>query len=193
MMRSYNYQRCLILLITLWMLPSASHSEVVPFGDLSLGLGVQTLSDSDEGAVGYVSKAGVGLQLLPFISVQASLWAWGSNNNQSTESSEDDETDNMSFESLGVSWEATLQLPFPNPKSDFRSGPYYRFGKQCWSAVLSGVLQPWSGRGCNDLHAIGLVFPSTRKTRAALYIEALQTNFDNLESDSIQVGVKIPL
>jgi hypothetical protein len=173
------------------VLPSVGHSEIVPFADFSLGLGVQTLSDSDEGAVGHVSKAGMGLQLLSFVSVQASLWAWRSNN-QSTESSEDGETDNMSFESLGVSWEVTLQLPFPNPESDFRSGPYYRFGKQCWSAVLSGVLQPWSGRGCNDLHAIGVVFPSTHKTRAAFYIEALQTDFDDLESDSIQVGVKVP-
>lgn len=181
----------LTLLICLWVLPAVTHSEVVPFADFSLGLSVQTLADSDEGAVGYVSKAGLGLQLLPFISVQTSLWAWRSNN-QSTESSQDD-TDDMSFESLSVSWEATLLLPFTNPKSDFRTGPYYRFGQQCWSAVLSDVLEPWSDRGCSDLHAVGFVFPSVHKTRAAFYIEALRTDFDNLESDSIQVGVKVPL
>ena len=181
----------LILLISLYGLPAVSHSDVVPFADFSLGLSVQTLADSDEGAVGYVSKAGLGLQLLPFISVQTSLWAWRSNN-QSTESSQD-EADEMSFESLGVSWEATLLLPFANPKSDFSAGPYYRFGQQCWSAVLSGVLEPWSGRGCNALHGVGIVFPSTHKTRAAFYIEAVQTDFDSLESDSIQIGVKVPL
>ena len=195
--------RChlLWLLLVFGALPLTSYSEVIPFADFSLGLSVQTLDssyeddeeDNDDGTVSYVAKAGIGLQLSSFMSVQTSLWGWSSNTDKSRDSSDDDDTSNLTFEGLSVSLEATLQLPFSNEHSDFHSGPYYRFAKQCWSAVLSGLVKPWSGRGCNDLHAVGIIFPSTHRTRAAFYIEVVQTEFDELQSDAVQIGVKVPL
>lgn len=180
-----------IVLVLLLSLSSMSHSEVIPFGDFSVGLGVQTLEDTNEGAVSYLMKGGIGWQLFPFMNVQASLWGWTGDNYQSNGS--DEEPTVVSFDGISASWEATLQIPFENPTSDFYAGPYYRYGQQCWSAILTGLTQPWSGKGCNDLHAIGVVFPSADKSRAAFYLEVSQTDFDDLASNAVQIGVKVPL
>lgn len=169
-----------------------SHGEIVPFGDFSLGLGVQSLDNTEEGTVSFVMKGGAGFQLWSFLSVQASLWAWQGNDGGAQESQESEDRRNISFEGISASWEATLQLPFDNVKADFPAGPYYRYGQQCWSAVLTGLMESWSGRGCSRLQSIGVVLPSTHKTRAAFYIEASQTNFDDVASDAIQIGVKVP-
>jgi hypothetical protein len=177
--------------MSLFLLSSVSRAEVIPYGDFSVGLGVQTLEDTGEGTTSYLMKGGFGLQLFPFMSVQASLWGWTGDNYQYNAATE--ESSVVSFDGISASWEATLQIPFPSPKSDFRAGPYYRYGQQCWSAILTGLLQPWSGQGCNDIHAYGVVFPSADKTRAAFYLEFSQTDFDDLESNAIQMGVKVPL
>lgn len=179
------------MLVALLSLSSVSRAEVIPFGDIAVGLGVQTLEETGEGTVSFLMRGGFGLQLLPFMSVQANLWGWTGDNYQYDESTETATV--VSFDGISASWEATFQIPFSNPKSDFRAGPYYRYGQQCWSAILSGLMQPWSGKGCNDLHAFGVVFPSSDKTRAAFYLEASNTKFDELDSSAIQMGVKIPL
>lgn len=183
--------RLSILLASLLSLSFVSRAEVIPFGDISVGLGVQTLEDTGEGTTSFLMKGGFGLQLLPFLSVQASLWGWTGDDYRYDSTTE--ERTVVSFDGVSASWEATLQIPFPSPKSEFRAGPYYRYGQQCWSAILTGLMDPWSGRGCNDLHAIGVVFPSADKTRSAFYLEASQTDFDDLASNAIQMGVKIPL
>jgi hypothetical protein len=180
-----------LILTALLSVSTLSRADVIPFGDIAVGLGVQTLEDTGEGAVSFLMKGGFGLQVLPFLSVQASLWGWTGDNYQYNGTTEEAKV--VSFDGISASWEATFQIPFPNPRSDFRAGPYYRYGQQCWSAILSGLMQPWSGKGCNDLHAFGVVFPSSDKTRAAFYLEASQTNFDDLDSNAIQMGVKIPL
>lgn len=183
--------RLSLLLISLLPLSFVSRAEVIPFGDFSVGLGVQTLEDTGEGTTSFLMKGGLGLQLFPFMSVQASLWGWTGDDYQYNAATE--EASVVSFDGISASWEATFQIPFPSPKSDFRAGPYYRYGQQCWSAILTGLLQPWSGQGCNDLHAFGVVFPSADKTRAAFYLELSQTDFDDLASNAIQMGVKVPL
>lgn len=180
-----------LLLLMLLPLSFVSRAEVVPFGDFSVGLGVQTLDDTGEGTVSFLMKGGVGWQLFPFMSVQTSLWGWTGDTYQSNGA--DEEPTIVSFDGISASWEATFQIPFPNPKSAFRAGPYYRYGQQCWTAILTGLLQPWSGDGCDDLHAFGIVFPSSDKSRAAFYLEASQTDFDDLSSNAIQMGVKVPL
>ena len=186
-----SWLRFSLLLLSLSSIASVSHGEVIPFGDFSVGLGLQTLDETGEGTMSVLMKGGLGWQLLPILSVQASLWGWTGDTYQTNSSGEDPTI--VSFDGLSVSWEATLQIPFENPKSDFRAGPYYRFGQQCWTAMLTGLLQPWSGDGCDNLHAVGVVFPSIDKTRAAFYLEASQTDFDDLASNAIQMGVKIPL
>lgn len=183
--------RRVIAFTALLSLSVVARAEIIPFGDVSVGLGVLTLEETGEGTVSFLMKGGFGLQLLPFVSVQANLWGWTGDNYQYN--GPEEEPTVVSFDGISASWEATFQIPFPNPKSDFRAGPYYRYGQQCWSAILSGLLQPWSGKGCNDLHAFGVVFPSADKTRAAFYLEASGTKFDDLDSNAIQMGVKIPL
>ena len=183
--------RLSLQLLLLLPLSFMSRAEVIPFGDISVGLSVHTLENSREGTTSFLMKGGFGLQLLPFISVQASLWGWTGDDYRYDSTTE--ERSVVSFDGISASWEATLQIPFSNPKSEFRAGPYYRYGQQCWSAILTGLMTPWSGKGCNDLHAFGVVFPSADKTRSAFYLEASQTNFDDLASNAIQMGVKMPL
>jgi hypothetical protein len=84
-----------------------------------------------------------------------------------------------------------VQWPIENGDSQLSSGPYYRYGRHCWSAVLTGLMQPWSKNGCSDLNTLGFSFPSATAEKAALYIEFTRTDFDDLSSSSLQLGAKL--
>lgn len=163
--------------------------HLLPYVDLGLGLSVHVLEESEEGAASQLLKTAIGVQWLPYISTQVGLWHW-SNEEDKSESTEEERA---SFEGLSASWEITLQTPLSNKSSAFSYGPYYRFGRHCWSAVFSGLIQPWSKEGCSDIRSVGFVFPSAAKYEAdaVLYLEFSHSDFAEVSTRSMQLGAKL--
>lgn len=177
------------LFITLLLLPLKSYAEAVTYVDLALGLSIHVLDETDEGAASEVLKTAIGVQWFPFLSTQVGVWSWSGREGDSNKDSTEDEM--ASFNGLSASWEIALQLPLEDKGTDFSLGPYYRFGRHCWSAVITGLVQPWSKEGCSQLQTLGFVFPSTVEDMAAMYIEFTRTDFDDLTSSSLQLGAKL--
>jgi len=164
----------------------------VTYVDLALGLGIHVLEDSDQGAASKLIKTSIGVQWFPFISTQIGVWSWASEDQTKRESEEDSETDNVGmFDGISGSWEVALQWPIDNDSGALSAGPYIRYGQHCWSAVLVGLVQPWSKRGCSNLNTLGFSFPSREEDYTGLYIEFTQTDFDDLISSSLQLGAKL--
>lgn len=179
------------LMFSLLMQVLPAYAEPEPYVDLALGLGVHVLEDTDEGAASRLIKTAVGVQWLPFISTQVGLWHWSSEKDERSEEEEQQPT----FDGVSASWEILLQTPLNNQYSSISYGPYYRFGRHCWSAVMTGLVQPWSKEGCSDLQTLGFTFPSGKETEnnAALYIEFSRTDLDGLSSSSLQLGARLAL
>jgi hypothetical protein len=189
--RACKSRQSLILVILLYF-PLTSMSAPVTYVDLALGLGVHVLDDSDQGAASKLIKAGIGVQWFPFLSTQAGIWSWNSEDQSKRRPEDDSERKNVGlFNGLSASWEVVLQLPVENAGSKLSAGPYYRYGRHCWSAVLTGLLQPWSKKGCSDLNTLGFSFPVVKEKNAGVYIEFTQTDFDDLSSSSLQLGAKL--
>jgi hypothetical protein len=164
---------------------------VTPYVDLGLGLSLHVLDESDEGAASQLIKTAIGVQWLPFLSTQVGLWHWASEE----QSSSDDEEERASFDGLSASWEVAVQLPFNTGYSQFHYGPYYRFGRHCWSAVFTGLVEPWSKEGCSDLQTLGFLFPAQQSYEegAILYLEFSRSHFAEVSTNSIQLGAKLAL
>ncbi|MEH6448931.1 MAG: hypothetical protein V7765_09690 [Oleispira sp.] len=174
------------------ILPSKVFAAPVTYVDLALGVGVHVIDDSDQGAASELIKTGVGIQWLPFLSTQVGIWSWSSENQSKRDPNEDSERQNVGlFDGLSVSWEVAVQWPIENANSVLSSGPYYRYGRHCWSAVLTGLVQPWSKKGCSELNTLGFTFPTGSEEDVGLYIEFTQTDFDDLFSSSLQLGAKL--
>jgi len=165
----------------------------VPYVDFALGLSVHVLDESDQGAASQLLKTAVGIQWLPMISTQVGMWHW-SGTEESNEESNEEEKEKASFEGISASWEVVLQAPLESKNDVFNYGPYYRLGRHCWSAVLTGLVQVWSKEGCSKIQTLGFVFPSVQyeDENAALYIEFTRSDFDDLSTSSMQLGAKLP-
>ena len=161
----------------------------VPYVDFALGLSVHVLEESDQGAASQLLKTAVGIQWLPMISTQVGMWHWSG-----AEESNEEEKEKTSFEGISASWEVVLQAPFESKNDVFNYGPYYRLGRHCWSAVLTGLVQIWSKEGCSKIQTLGFVFPSVQyeDENAVLYMEFTRTDFDDLSTSSMQLGAKLP-
>jgi hypothetical protein len=187
-----NIKSRLFCLAILLYLPMAALSAPVPYVDLALGLGVHVLEESDEGATSKLIKAGIGVQWFPFLSTQLGVWSWNSKAQSDRASEDDSEQDRMGlFDGLSASWEVALQWPIDNKGSVLSAGPYYRYGQHCWSAVLTGLVEPWSKKGCSKLNTLGFSFPMEKAKNAGAYIEFTRTGFDDLSSSSLQLGAKL--
>jgi len=182
------------LIVLFFSVASANTAFAAPvtYVDLALGLGVHVIEGSDQGAASELIKAGIGVQWLPFLSTQIGIWSWSSEDQAERDPNEDSERQNVGlFDGLSASWEMAVQWPIDNADSVLSSGPYYRHGRHCWSAVLTGLVQPWSKKGCSALNTVGFSFPTATEENAALYIEFTRTDFDDLFSSSLQLGAKL--
>lgn len=189
--RFYIKIRIFSLAIFLSM-PMPALSAPVTYVDLALGLGVHVLEGSDEGASSKLIKAGIGVQWFPFLSTQLGVWSWNSKAQSDRASDDDSEQDKIGlFDGLSASWEVALQWPIDNKDSPLSAGPYYRYGQHCWSAVLTGLVEPWSKKGCSELNTVGFSFPMPKAKNAGAYIEFTRTGFDDLSSSSLQLGAKL--
>ena len=180
--------------------------QLVPYVDLGFGLSVHVLPDSDEGATSRLIKTGLGVQWLPFISTQLGLWHWSddgraddtSTKNTANDSEASDSVkskERPTFEGLSASLEVIVQWPLSSQYTQLSYGPYYKYGRHCWSGVVSGLLQPWSKEGCSDIQSAGFTFPSNNRRSGdlVLYLEYSQSTLENLSSRSVQIGAKLPL
>jgi hypothetical protein len=180
---------CLAILLY-W--PMSALSAPVTYVDLTLGLGVHVLEESGEGAASKLIKAGMGVQWFPFFSTQLGVWSWNSEAQSDRASEADSEQDKVGlFDGLSASWEVVLQWPIDNKGSLLSAGPYYRYGQHCWSAVLTGLVEPWSKKGCSELNTVGFSFPTEKSENEGVYIEFTRTGFDDLSSSSLQLGAKL--
>jgi hypothetical protein len=190
--KKFNIKSRLFFLGILLYLPMTALSAPVTYVDLALGLGVHVLEESDEGATSKLIKAGIGVQWFPFLSTQLGVWSWNSKAQSDRASEDDSEQDKMGlFDGLSASWEVALQWPIDNKGSQLSAGPYYRYGQHCWSAVLTGLVEPWSKKGCSKLNTVGFSFPMEKAKNAGAYIEFTRTGFDDLSSSSLQLGAKL--
>ena len=185
---------------------AGSYFSPIPYVDLALGMGIHKLdrSDSssvdsdekysveDQGAVSRLIKLGLGVQWFPSLSTQVGIWTWNSSE-QSKRVPDENSDDNRVglFDGLSSSMEVALQWPVDNPGSELSAGPYYRYGRHCWWAVLTGLLRPWSKEGCSNLNSIGYTFPLHSEETSAVYVEFTRTDFDDLSSNSLQFGAKL--
>ena len=175
-----------------------NNEKIVPYVDLGFGIGIHSLPDTDEGTSSRILKTSVGVQWLSFLSAQVGLLHWsnyrngGRNNNP--ESDDKEEGQPLEFDGISVAWELTAQLPIGNKIRQLSHGPYYRFGRHCWTAVLSGLSQPWSKEGCSNIQSIGFVFPTSSSMNSELvwFLELSQTDLERLESRSVQISAKLP-
>ncbi|MFT7409470.1 MAG: hypothetical protein ACI9EX_000041 [Oleispira sp.] len=183
---------CLFCSATLLYLPMAALSAPVTYVDLTLGVGIHVLEESDQGAASKLIKVGTGVQWTPFLSTQLGVWSWNSKAQSDRASKGDSEQDKVGlFDGLSASWEVVLQWPIDNKGSVLSSGPYYRYGQHCWSAVLMGLVEPWSKKGCSELNTVGFSFPLKKAKNEGAYIEFTRTEFDDLSSSSLQLGAKL--
>ena len=186
-------------------LDSAYSGNLVSFIDAGIGLSTHQVDESERGALGGLLKVSAGVQWYSFISAQVGLWYWGANNSDADRNRKQDsqlnseqdrelDTERTRFESISASVEITLQLPLSNQNTTFQYGPYYRVGQHCWSAVLTGLTNPWQEEGCSAIHSVGFLFPLTNYNKEfnAFYLEATQSNFDAVSTKSIQLGAKVP-
>lgn len=177
--------------------------KLVPYVDLGFGLSVHVLPDADEGATSRLLKTGLGMQWFPFLSTQLGLWHWSGeggrerndDDSSSKQQASSDKQDPPTFEGLSASLEVVLQLPLQSQNSQLSYGPYYKYGRHCWSGVVSGLVQPWSKEGCSDIQSAGFTFPANNKRSAGLvlFLEYSQSTLENLSSRSVQIGAKLPL
>jgi hypothetical protein len=190
--KRFNIKNRLFCLMILLYLPMVALSAPVTYVDLALGLGVHVLDESDEGVASKLIKAGIGVQWLPFLSTQLGVWSWNSKAQNDRASEDDSKLDKMGlFDGLSTSWEVALQWPIDNKGSLLSAGPYYRYGQHCWSAVLMGLVEPWSKKGCSELNTAGFSFPMEKAKNLGAYIEFTRTRFDDLSSSSLQLGAKL--
>lgn len=186
--------RLFVTLISSCLLMLANtHAETVPFGEFSLGIGVQSIEDSDgesHGAVSQLTKVGVGVEVLPMLSLNGGVWVWEARESSSDEGDQDEQR--IEFNGVSLGWDATLKLPFPLEHSSLSGGPYVRFGRHCWSAVVDGLVKPWAKQGCSVIRSLGVVLPTLNEQGAVVYFEFTDTDFDTVESDTLQVGVLVP-
>lgn len=190
--------------IALWMLAvssfafdysaEAQKSDVIPFVDLGYGLAIHQLPGSDGGAASGVIKTAVGMQWLSFVSAQVGLWHWRKRNNTAqSRSSTETPRSNIQLDGISALWELTLQLPIASQRAKLSYGPFYRFGRHCWAAVISGLAQPWAKDGCSDIHSLGVVLPISSRMNDDLvwYIEGSDTDLEGISSRSVQIGAKL--
>jgi hypothetical protein len=179
-----------------------SYFSPVPYVDLALGMGIHKLDRSDnssenyeeedQGAVSRLIKLGLGVQWFPFLSTQVGIWTWNSDQQSKRMPEDDAEYQRVGlFDGVSSSMEIALQWPVDNPGSKLTAGPYYRYGRHCWSAVLTGLLRPWSKEGCSNLNSMGYTFPLHSEETSAVYVEFTRTDFDDLSSNSLQFGAKL--
>lgn len=171
-------------------------NNLVPYVDLGAGLGVHFLPETEEGATSRVLKTAVGVQWFSFISTQIGLWHWSGQNNAATKdttASDSSEDAPINFDGISAAMEVTLQLPIASEKSALSYGPYIRYGRHCWSGVLSGVIEPWSKEGCSNLHSAGVVFPTSSRLSGdtVWYLEFSHSSLKRLTTRSVQVGAKL--
>lgn len=172
--------------------PRIGSAEAVTYVDLALGVGVHVLEDSDQGAVSQLLKTGIGVQWTPFLSTQIGIWSWSSEDQSKRQAEEESEAYKVGlFDGLSASWEVALQWPIDNGSGLLSAGPYVRYGQHCWTAVLAGLIQPWSKKGCSNLKTVGFSFPTAQSDDAGLYIEFTRTDFEDLMSSSLQLGAKL--
>jgi hypothetical protein len=189
--RVYKTSRVFSLVI-LMSISMTAMSAPVTYVDLALGLGVHVLENSEQGASSKVIKTGIGVQWLPFLSTQLGVWSWSSDNQTKRVSEEDSKKDEVGlFDGLSASWEIALQWPIDNKGAQLSAGPYYRYGRHYWSAVLTGLTQSWSNKGWSELNTIGFSFPMAKHQNAGVYFEFTHTDFENLSSNSLQLGAKL--
>lgn len=181
-----------------------NNEKIVPYVDLGFGIGIHSLPDTEEGTSSRILKTSVGVQWLSFLSAQVGLLHWsnyrngGHNNNpdsgNNAGSANKNESQPIEFDGISVAWELALQFPVGHKSRQLSHGPYYRFGRHCWTAVLSGLSQPWTKEGCSNIQSIGFVFPTSSNMDSELvwFLELSQTNLESLQSRSLQIGAKLP-
>ncbi len=176
---------------------SLVNADVDLYGDVALGLGIQVIKNqpvvnneekNNKGAVSQLLKAAVGIQWTQYFSTQLGIRYWTDDLADNDFSDEEDETKPATFTGMSAAWEIALHWP-----SSY--GPYYRYGRHCWTAVFSGLAQPWSEEGCSAIQSIGLTFPAVSRTEADItgYLEYSQTDLEQVASKSLQVGIRMPL
>lgn len=192
----------LLLMMNLLFLSPLCDAEPEFYGDIALGLSVHVLTDdSDElnegtdGAASQLLKGALGIQWTSFFSTQLGVFYWSDDISEVDTTSSEDEAEPVTFQGVSASWEAALRIPLSRTKSRFSYGPYYRYGQHCWSAVFSGLAQPWSKEGCSEIQSAGFSFPSARgyEVDAQVYIEFTHTDFEDVSSRSLLAGVRMPI
>jgi len=151
---------------------------------LALGLSAQTIPEErtadgePDTILTDVVYANGGIEWIPGVSTGLALWLWGDKDiNENAETAQ--------FDGISAAWDITLRLPLANGV-----GPWVRYGRHCWSTVVSGLLQPWSEDGCSPMRSAGFNFPLPNQRDVVLFAEYSTTEFRDIEADSIIAGVR---
>lgn len=151
---------------------------------LALGFSLQQFKDDEadgeerDSMLTNVVYANGAVEWLPGVSTGVGFWLWGNGDrNENATVAE--------FDGVSASWDITLRLPLAQGQ-----GPYVRYGRHCWAAAVSGLLDPWSEDGCSMMKGGGFNFVIQDRSRTVLYVEYIATDFREIETDSLIAGVR---
>ncbi|WP_430459889.1 outer membrane beta-barrel protein [Thalassolituus sp. LLYu03] len=170
-----------LLVAALW---PATAQAWRPEGYAALALGFslqsipaeQTTDGLDDTILTNVMAARTGVEWIPGISTGIGFWLWGDKNVNT-------EAESVQFDGISAGWDVTFRIPFSGGV-----GPYVRVGRHCWSAVTSGLLDPWSEDGCSAMRSAGFNFPVEHDL--VMYAEYSTTRFQDIDADSLLAGVQ---
>lgn len=150
---------------------------------LTLNQPEEEMEDRSRSITTEVVMAGGGVEWLPGLSTGLSLWIWG-------DKAVNDRTEDQQMDGISSSWDVRLRLPLGDG-----SGPYVRYGRQCWRVVISGLEQGWSEDGCALMKSIGVSLTtgsstqySTQYPQAALTLEYMKTEFNEVDVAVLSAG-----
>lgn len=171
-----------LLLLPLLLLSLQTQAWPEASAALALGFSFQSLPPDEtgerQGTLTDVTYANGSLEWLPGVSTGLALWLWGNGDlNENAKVAE--------FDGVSVAWDITLRLPLAQGQ-----GPYVRYGRQCWSAAVSGLTDPWAEDGCSPMVGGGFNFLLQNRSGTVLYMEYISTDFRDIETDSLIAGVR---
>ncbi|MGR6870968.1 hypothetical protein ACU6U9_01375 [Pseudomonas sp. HK3] len=132
---------------------------------------VSTTNEGDKFSSGNSISLGMGLQLLPILSLEAEASAWYPRGGEEHD-----------FIFSGVSLGSNVVLHFPDV------GPYAKFGVHCWVGNAMDTLDDWdTSSGCSDATGGGVLL---KNNSYYYFFEINRTHYKQIDSWLLTAGVK---
>src|SRR5690606_27472980 len=124
-----------------------------------------------------------GIEWLPGLSTGAMARLWGDRNVNTN-------SDVLQFDGISIGWDVTLRLPLELADLSRGSGPYWHYGKQCCAAAAAGIVIPWNADDWSPIQTWDIPSPLPDSPVLVIFAEYARTDFLDIESRAVIVGVQ---